>query len=243
MVSGGLPGMKNSPFVLGSVSLPLGCGDHKRAHTAAGGAPLGTEQRSLNRVTCSACFIRLRARIAISLKSEPPARSWLRFSRKYHAVMAPACLVNSAGTGPLPPRSRQRHPATRATCEGGASLATPRKRAPGGQPEPSGPWVLLSSITGDATIGVSKGGAGSSPPIRAARPRPSPIAAQFISWFPRKRKPRAPGLRRSLLGPRFRGGDRKNHVAQHRASKQSRRPPSLNPDCKGGEGCQFRRMP
>ena len=39
-------------------------------------APLRTEQVSFQPATCSACFIRLRSRIAISLKSEPPTRSW-----------------------------------------------------------------------------------------------------------------------------------------------------------------------
>src|SRR3984893_4670633 len=47
--------------------------------------------------------------------------------------------------------------------------------------------------------------AGSCPPTRAARPRPSPIARLFISSFPRKREPRDPGSRRSPWVPAFAG--------------------------------------
>jgi hypothetical protein len=82
---------------------------------------------------------------------------------------------------------------------------------------------------------------GSSSSISSARPRPSPIARAFISSFPRKREPRAPGPRRSPWAPAFAGATEKDHLAQHGNREQSRRPhrptPTLpSPACGGGLG-------
>ena len=70
------------------------------------------------------------------------------------------------------------------------------------QPDaPAAAYLLPPRGAGGA--GVLKVARGFS--IRAARPRPSPIARAFISSFPRKREPRVPGPRRRLWTPAFAG--------------------------------------
>jgi hypothetical protein len=91
-------------------------------------------------------------------------------------------------------------------------------------------------LNGDRRLKVAHGFRG---PFALHRPRPSPTARAFISSFPRKREPRAPGPRRSPLGPRLRGADGTDHVPQYRDHEQSRRPmahPHPNPPPLAGEG-------
>src|SRR5277367_2125810 len=79
-----------------------------------------------------------------------------------------------------------------------------------GRRQPDAPAAAYLQVTAKCPRGtggsdVLKGGADSSPPIRAARPIPSPIDRRFISSFPRKREPRAQGSGHAPWAPAYAG--------------------------------------